>query len=765
MRLLAVLFVLALTRLQAAEFFPFDADGVACCLVNEGDAVWRVRTATADGSFAEVGAVQSLARWMGEPMPGHRTPLTRSEAAGVVTLRAKDGTRTEIRRKPFSLSFFAADGTCVKRLTGIAASGGRVRAEGALADGEHVMGLGQRLDGLDLRGRRLSVCTTDGYNDSSSSYMAIPFFLTSAGGGVFANGYEFATADFGVARPDRWVLEQWRKTLDLYVFAVRTPAESVMRLTGLSGRPSVPERWSAGPVICRYSPDLSVLEGATSGDRRGVRFLGYGIKDIVSKYLAEGVKPTAVICEAWGTGLFEGTPEQSARKRAATKEAADWLAAKGMRMMVWMSLGNPLSMNAPGFKKEYLVSVDVETNGVRAAKGLVRVPEVRLGKAKNPDVSKGSRGRFILDITNPEAWRWYVDVMWGELVRCGVRGAKIDFCEEFPDEGFAYGTTRYHYRWRHPEVFAGAAVHHAYPVFFISRLYRELSARLRDRGGFSVLSRGGGIGSQRAPWLWAGDQVRQFEKLDDQILAVLSSGLSGVPFMTFDAAGYQYAKLKVVPAAVYDPKTGTTDVSRTEPRDGEKPVCRRDSHVTSAEEESRIFARGIELAAWTGCVQTHGFVRHPYELGERTRKIYRDSMRRFAELAPYRDRLFAEAVKTGVPPVRALAFAYPDDPVAWTVEDEFMLGDRYLVAPVLSDATARSVYLPEGRWKCLRTGKVRDVPAGGLRFDVRVPLDEIAVYVRIVLPPKTASVFSVVEDELELKNRKSDALMCYNTLR
>ena len=171
-----------------------------------------------------------------------------------------------------------------------------------------------------------------------------------------------------------------------------------------------------------------------------------------------------------------------------------------------------------------------------------------------------------------------------------------------------------------------------------------------------------------------------------------------------------------------------TDVSRTKPRAGEEPVYRRDSHVTSAEEEARIFARGIELAAWTGCVQTHGFVRHPYELGERTRKICRDSLRRFAELAPYRDRLFAEAVKTGVPPVRALAFAYPDDPVAWTVEDEFMLGDRYLVAPVTDDVETRSVYLPEGCWKSLRTGEIRDVPAGGLRFDVRVPLDEIAVY-------------------------------------
>ena len=48
----------------------FSSAGVPYRVTHEGDAVWRIRSAAADGSFAETGAVQALARWMDEPEPG-----------------------------------------------------------------------------------------------------------------------------------------------------------------------------------------------------------------------------------------------------------------------------------------------------------------------------------------------------------------------------------------------------------------------------------------------------------------------------------------------------------------------------------------------------------------------------------------------------------------------------------------------------------------------------------------------------------------------
>ena len=713
----------------AVAEFTFETEGVKCRIVNEGDAVWRVQSARADGSFDDMGAVQALARWMDEAMPGARAELALTEADGSTIAMAVDGTKAVLGRNPFSLSFWTSDGACVQRITRLAVSGTGTTVRGPLSVDEHVLGLGERLDALDKRGSRTVLYTSDGYNNSGRTYLTVPFFFTSEGGGVFANGFESAVADFGKTAAGTWSFEQERKTLDLYVFAVRTPAEAIRRYVDLAGHPAKPEAWSEGPVVCRYSPDLSVLEGITSRKVRDRRCVGYGVKDVLARYRADGVNPTAFICEPWGNDIFGDSPAFHADKAAKTEAAADYLDGEGIRMMIWMACGHPLSMKAPGFRPEFLVRADIERDGQIVERNVERIPEVWMGNRENPDVGNRGKGRFILDITNPDAWKWYLDVVWGEWLRCGVVGAKIDFCEEFPDDGRLYGKTRIHYRWHNPEVFKGASVHHAYPTFFVAKLQRELAKR--SRHGFSVLARGGGLGLQRCPWMWAGDQHRVFEKLDDQVFAMLNSGVSGVPFMTYDAAGYQYSGLVFEPCGVYNPKTDVTDVSRTELRVGEEPVFRRASRNTTLEEEARIFLRGLQYTVWSGCLQTHGFVRHPYEFDAVTRKAHRRYVDLFNQLAPYRRSLFDEACRTGLPPVRALALEFPRDKTAWTLGDEYMFGSKYLVAPMLEDAMSREVYLPEGRWKDLRDGTVREAPATGLRFEIHVPIDEVPVFERL----------------------------------
>ena len=49
--------------------------------------------------------------------------------------------------------------------------------------------------------------------------------------------------------------------------------------------------------------------------------------------------------------------------------------------------------------------------------------------------------------------------------------------------------------------------------------------------------------------------------------------------------------------------------------------------------------------------------------------------------------------------VRPLVYQWPEDPLVWDCEDEFLLGDSLLVAPLLEEnAEKRAVYLPEGQW-------------------------------------------------------------------
>lgn len=513
----------------------YRSGSVPCRLTWTGPVTgWRLRSAAADGRFADAGAVQKLAAFMGEGAPSADRPFELVEKDGRRICRAADSSRVEISADG-RLDVFAPSGKLVTEGVRVVNADGRVTLSGRLLPAEPVYGLGERLDRLNKRGQRFRLFTSDGYNDSSATYMTVPLFTTHRGGGVFVNLYEAMDADFGATDASAWSFDVDRPAIDVYLFAKDRIPDALRAYTELSGHADVPEAWNAGPLICRYHPDLTRLEGPFLCNFRGKDLRGHGVKEIVERHIAIGAKPAAVIVE--GGGFVDVYADK--RKREELKRIADYLRGKGIRLMLYMRMGAVCSRTAPGFRPDFNVSVSLEKQGVAGVSRTSFVPD-RLSKGVNPDVGNNP-GHEAADITDPAFWDWYVNTVWKDLVELGVSGVKIDFCEELPEEGKNPGGVSVKYHWKDPSVFAGTAVHHAYPTFFISRFYRELSALTKDRGGFMVLSRGGGIGSQRNPYLWAGDQQRLFEKLDDQVLALLNSGMSGVPFMTYDLAGYQYA--------------------------------------------------------------------------------------------------------------------------------------------------------------------------------------------------------------------------------
>ena len=648
---------------------------------------WRLQTPDVDGRFTESGAVQKLSAFMSDPMPSRARQFRLFEKEGRKVCCADDGTRLEFGGAD-GLNVYSPSGKLVIEKVAVSKKCGKSVVSGGLAESEPVFGMGERLDQLNKRGQRLKLMTSDGYNNSAATYMVIPLFHTSRGGGVFVNLYDEMFADFGASEKNRWVFEIERDTLDVYFFAKDRIEDSLAAYTALSGKSDVPERWNMGPVICRYYPDLTRFEGEFVCKFRGMTLRGFGLKDIVERHIACGVKPSAVIVEGGGFVNITGDP----RKREELKRMATYLKSKDIALMLYMRMGSVCDKSAPGYRPDFNVSVSIATNGVMAVADTKLIPD-RYSRGINPDVGK-AKAHEEADITDPAYWDWYVNVVWQGLVDLGVRGVKIDFCELMPEEGENPGGVSVHYKWKNPSVFEGAAIHHSYPTFFISRFYREMSKLTADKGGFMVLSRGGGIGSQRNPYLWAGDQRRLFEKLDDQVLAVLNSGMSGAPFMTYDMAGYQYQGLYVAP-------------------DGEingTPVGVRRSRTTDAKTEAAIFRRGVEFSAFMPCVQSHGFVRNAYDFDEATRAHYRKYMKIHASLADYIDGLNRIAAEKGVPPVRPLALRNPEDPKTWDINDEFMLGDALLIAPSFTEKPRKDVYLPAGDW-------------------VRVPGLEIPVYV------------------------------------
>ena len=697
--------------------------GVHCRMTAEGDALWRLRTSV-DGVFAERGAAQALAAWMEEPIRSSPRELRHTVSDGVHSFKASDGSVAVLRLQPFSLEFISAAGKKSVEIDRIDPGRFSSAIGGRLLRKEAVYGLGQRLDRLNKRGQRYDLYASDGYNDSNSTYMSIPLFMTTRGGGVFVNAAERMSADFGATHSDSWLFEIEKGGLEAYVIATDRIMDVPARYHALTGKPRIPEEWNYGPVVCRYSPDLTVLQGPTSVKRGTRRYLGWGVKDILEKYRSMGTLPTAMILEGWSTDIFAG------KRKDELKEVCDLLARNGVRSMIWMRCGSVISRNAPGFKKEYEVHVDVtDENGIVKTPNTVQIPDVSL-RGGNPDVGS-NRAHAVLDITDSDAWNWYVSTVWKGLVDCGVSGAKIDFCEELPDDNYIYGRSRVRYKWKNPSVFAGTSVHHAYPVFFVSKLCRDLSDMLKNHGGFMPFIRGGGLGSQRNPFMWAGDQQRRMDKLDDQILAVLNSGISGVPFMTYDMAGYQYPDMVNEPVAVWNPSVRKLDLSRTAAKTGEEIVYLRRSRTLSERDETQVFALASAFTAYMPCIQTHGFVRNPYD-SVGMRDAYCSAVETHRALQSVRAEAARQAVKSGVPIVRPLVMDYQDDENTWEIEDEFLCAGEFLVAPLLSAEGNREVYLPEGKWRDVSTGELHDVPKYGLRIKKKIDIGGIAVYQKII---------------------------------
>ena len=65
---------------------------------------------------------------------------------------------------------------------------------------------------------------------------------------------------------------------------------------------------------------------------------------------------------------------------------------------------------------------------------------------------------------------------------------------------------------------------------------------------------------------------------------------------------------------------------------------------------------------------------------------------------------FTKYHKTGKPPVRALVMDYTGDTNTYGIDDEYLLGDKLLVAPLTAGEDSRMVYIPEGQWCDFWTG-------------------------------------------------------------
>lgn len=110
------------------------------------------------------------------------------------------------------------------------------------------------------------------------------------------------------------------------------------------------------------------------------------------------------------------------------------------------------------------------------------------------------------------------------------------------------------------------------------------------------------------------------------------------------------------------------------------------------------------------------------------------------QLVPYLTAAFQRYAHDGTPPFRALVLDAPHDKRLYTVDDQYMVGDRMMVAPMIADETgstqgaarphpdgSRTIVFPEGAWHDFWTGEAL---RGGTEITVPATIEKIPVYVK-----------------------------------
>jgi alpha-glucosidase len=269
-----------------------------------------------------------------------------------------------------------------------------------------------------------------------------------------------------------------------------------------------------------------------------------------------------------------------------------------------------------------------------------------------------------MDFTSPTAREYFQDHV-ARMLDLGMDGFMADYGEWLPWSGrLADG--------------APPAEHNHYPGRYHEATRAALDAG-RPGGDYVMFTRSGWTGAQRHQQIvWAGDQECHWDDRDGLASlprAGISAGLSGIPFWTHDIGGYSGGPRTKELFLRWAELGAFTPVMRT--HEGLLPG--RNWQWDSDDETTTRFAR---------LTQVHEVV---------AQRVLRPLARRVAD--------------TGRPLIRHLALHFPEDPVVYQVEDQYMLGPDLLVAPVLEPgATTRGVYLPEGTWYLVWNGEAYQGP-------------------------------------------------------
>ena len=346
---------------------------------------------------------------------------------------------------------------------------------------------------MNLRGQKVDMLV----KPTLSLYA--PFYVSSRGYSVFANGTWPGVFDFAQTRPDRVLVEFEGPSFQFEVSTASDPATLVRAHAMEAGPPVLPPRWMFEPWRWRDEH----THRATYYD--GTPVTGPFNSEIMEDILmmeAFGI-PNSVywIDRPWGPGQIGYDDfEIDSRRLPHFAEMIRWLDGMKIKTLLWI---------APFFKGK------METEAL--AKGYGLPGQIRPADGSNYP---------LVDLTNPAAKAYWQDGV-AKLLRLGVAGFKLDRSEEnIPQNGslrVSDGRTLREYR-------------NAYPAMYVKAAY-EVAKKHRGND-FIVMPRAGYSGSGPYGVFWGGDIGGTQEGLRASIVGVQRAAVMGYPNWGSDTCGY-----------------------------------------------------------------------------------------------------------------------------------------------------------------------------------------------------------------------------------
>ena len=301
-----------------------------------------------------------------------------------------------------------------------------------------------------------------------------------------------------------------------------------------------------------------------------------------------------------------------------------------------------------------------------------------------------TNGMAVYDATNPEARKYYWQLMDKALFNIGVDAWWLDTTEpetEGQEENILLGH----------KLAAGSGDRYVniYPLMTTGAVY-DGQRSASDKKRVFILSRSAFAGDQRyGVTAWSGDINSDFFSFRRQIPAGLNFALSGIPYWTTDIGGFVSG-------------------------DPDDPAYRE------------LFIRWFQYGTFNPILRVHGTRKTDqnelWSYGPEAQKILVSFDRLRYRMLPYIYSLAWKTTSESYTPMRPLVMDFRSDVRAQNIGDQFMYGPAFLVNPVTEpDATTRRLYLPQSKWYDFWTGSS---VAGGHSIDAIAPLDRLPLYIR-----------------------------------